>query len=258
MHSRVASDITIVCVIANIQVRHNNGLRDMSPERNTLRQIVFALIAVSTALLAGTKKPAVVQSQWVYLDHSGRLVYQSLKTGEKIIDFSYAGYMGGGVALPNSPVKKTVAPSGGDDSALIQAAIDEISNLPLADGVRGAVLLAAGSFHCKSTLKVTASGVDLRGSGSGENDTVIEMTGDPHLAFSIAGEGKSTPMGASIAVTDAYVPAGTMALNVRDTSGFKTGDGVQILHPVTPEWVQLMRMDTPVAMARSRPGCPTI
>ena len=216
----------------------------MSLERNTLRQIAFALIAVSAASLAGTKKPAVVESQWVYLDHSGKLVYQSLKTGEKIIDFSYAGYMGGGVALPNSPVKKTVVPSGDDDSALIQAAIDEISNLPLADGVRGAVLLAAGRFHCKSTLKITASGVVLRGSGSGETDTVIEMTGDPHLAFSIAGESTSTPIGDSIAVADAYVPAGTMALNVRDTSGFKTGDRVQILHPVMPEWVQRMGMDT--------------
>jgi hypothetical protein len=152
--------------------------------------------------------------------------------------------MGVGVALPNSPVKKTVAPSGGDDSALIQAAIDEVSNLPLADGVRGAVLLAAGRFHCKSTLKITASGVVLRGSGSGETDTVIEMTGDPHLAFSTTGESKSTPIGGSVAVADAYVLAGTMALNVRDTSGFKAGDRVQILHPVMPEWVQLMGMDT--------------
>lgn len=141
-------------------------------------------------------------------------------------------------------MKKTVAASGEDDSAAIQAAIDEISNLPLVDGARGAVLLMAGHFHCKATLKIAASGVVLRGSGSGENGTVIEMTGDPHLAFSIAGVSKSTPVGDSVAVTDAYVPAGTMTPSVSDVSGFKAGDRVQITHPVTPAWVRLMGMDT--------------
>jgi hypothetical protein len=217
-----------------------------------LRQIGFVLVgsavAVSASLTAWAKKPAkapaAAHSQWVYLDRSGKLAYQHLKTGEKILDFSYAGYMGGGVRLPSFAVKKTVAASGEDDSAAIQAAIDEVSNLPLVGGVRGAVLLTAGHFHSKATLKIAASGVVLRGSGSGENGTVIEMTGDPHLAFSIAGESKGTPAGDSVAVTDAYVPAGTMTLNVSDASGFKPGDRVQITHPVTPEWVRLMGMDT--------------
>ena len=216
----------------------------MSLKRSTLWQIAFVLVAVSTATATEAKAAAVAHSQWVYLDHSGKLVYRTLKTGEKIIDFSYAGYMGGGVRLPSFAVKKTVAPSGGDDSASMQAAIDEVSNLPLVDGARGAVLLTPGRFHLKSTLKITASGVVLRGSGSGENDTVIEMTGDPHLAFSIIGESKTTSVGDSVTVTDAYVPAGTMTLSVSDGSGFKVHDRVQIIHPVTPEWVRLMGMDT--------------
>jgi hypothetical protein len=35
-----------------------------------------------------------------------------------------------------------------------------------------------------------------------------------------------------------------MTLSVSDASGFKAGDRVQIIHPVTPEWVRLMGMDT--------------
>ncbi len=213
------------------------------PSLKAPRQTILVLLITASPLTTWAKDP-VAHSQWVHLDRSGKLVYQQLKTGDRILDFSYAGYMGGGVALPNLPVKKAVAPSGGDDSSTIQAAIDEVANLPLVNGARGAVQLTAGHFHCASTLKITASGVVLRGSGSGENDTVIEMAGDPHLAFSISGESKITPIGAPMAVADAYVPAGAMALNVHDASGLKTGDRIQIIRPLTPEWVRLMGMDT--------------
>src|ERR1700749_4365660 len=89
-----------------------------------LRQIVIVLVgtavAVPVSLTAWAQKPAkaptAAHSQWVYLDRSGKLTYQHLKTGEKILDFSYAGYMGGGVRLPSVVVKKTVAASGEDDS----------------------------------------------------------------------------------------------------------------------------------------------
>ena len=78
---------------------------------------------------------------WVNTDGpDGKLVYKTTKFGDRIMDFSHAGYMGGGVALPDVPVKKTIEPSGGeDDTALIQAAIDEVSALPLVDGSRGLV-----------------------------------------------------------------------------------------------------------------------
>lgn len=205
------------------------------------RRIVWMLVAASAA---SAQAPGAPSSQWVHLDRTGKLVYRHMERGDTILDFSYAGYMGGGVALPAFPVKATVAPSGADDSAAIQAAIDQVSNLPLSHGVRGAVLLKAGHFHLNATLKIAAGGVVLRGSGSGEDGTVIAMTGEPHLAFSVAGKSTITPVGAPVSVADAYVPAGAMALSVRDASGFKAGDRVQIVHPVTPQWVHLMGMDT--------------
>ncbi len=189
------------------------------------------------------KQPPVAHSQWVYPGRSGKLLYRHTKAGDRIIDFSYAGYMGGGVALPSFPVKKTVSPSGEDDSAAIQAAIDEVSALPLVDGVRGAVLLAPGHFHCGQTLAITASGVVLRGSGAGDAGTTIELTGAPHLAISVSGKSSIVPVGTPTPVADAYVPAGSMSLSVRDASGFSAGDTVQITRPVTPAWLHFMGMD---------------
>src|SRR4051812_14654233 len=56
------------------------------------------------------------QSEWVHLNYRGELAYKTLPTGDRIMDFSSAGYMGGGVSLPKAPVRVTVGPSGGDDT----------------------------------------------------------------------------------------------------------------------------------------------
>ena len=35
------------------------------------------------------------KSNWVYPDNNGKLVYKTTKRGDRIIDFSHAGYKGG-------------------------------------------------------------------------------------------------------------------------------------------------------------------
>src|SRR5215218_8590032 len=114
---------------------------------------------------ASTSKQGKGKSQWVYEGKDGKLAYKKTASGDKIMDFSHAGYMGGGVALPIVPVKVTVKPSGEkDDTKTIQAAIDEVAAMPLQNGFRGTVLLSAGTFTCSGTLTIAASGVVLRGS----------------------------------------------------------------------------------------------
>src|SRR5438876_4950921 len=102
-----------------------------------------------------------------------KLVYKTTPAGDRIMDFSFAGYMGGGVALPDVAVVKTIKPSGGeDDTETIQKAIDEVGAMPMKDGFRGAVVLSAGTFTCAQTITISASGVVLRGSGAdGANAT---------------------------------------------------------------------------------------
>src|SRR5690242_7662768 len=165
----------------------------------------FTLCAATTTLFAQT-------STWVYRGPDQRLQYRFDDQGNRIMDFSYAGYKGGGVALPHAPEKITLCPLAGDNTAQIQAAIDAVSQLPLREtGLRGAVLLLPGTYDIAGTLNITASGVVVRGSGSGPGGTILNMTDDPHLLFSISGAGSWQKVGDPAALTDPYVPSGAMS-----------------------------------------------
>jgi hypothetical protein len=159
------------------------------------------------------------------------------------MDFSHAGYMGGGVALPEVPVVENVKPSGADDTAAIQAAIDAVSKRPLANGFRGAVLLAAGKYRTTGTLTLSASGVVLRGSGPTPEGTEIDLTDKSHLFLRIAGGGSLQTSGPRASITDTYVPAGARSFTVASADGFKVGDAVVVGRPVTAAWIQLLGMD---------------
>ena len=128
-------------------------------------------------------------SEWVYPGPKGKLVYKTTPAGDRIMDFSHAGYMGGGVALPTVPVKRTVKPSGGeDDVAAIQAAIDEVSALPLVRGLpRGGAAGPRRVTAARGRCPIAASGVVLRGSGSepGKRRSTLKLTGRPHTAITV-------------------------------------------------------------------------
>ena len=166
--------------------------------------------AVAAAVLLGAAAlGAQGTSKWVYPDAQGRLQYAADACGNRIMDFSHAGYRGGGVRIPDVVVARTVKPAAGDNTAQIQAAIDDVSKrTPDADGCRGAVLLEQGTYDVAANLRIAASGVVLRGSGSGVNGTVLRVTGAPHRVFTVGGAGTWQPDGVRAAVTDAYVPAG--------------------------------------------------
>jgi hypothetical protein len=70
----------------------------------------LAFLAALAAAAGGWGAPAAPQatSQWVSPGPDGRLVYKALPAGDRIMDFSHAGYMGGGVALPTVAVRTTV------------------------------------------------------------------------------------------------------------------------------------------------------
>ncbi len=157
------------------------------------------------------------------------------------MDFSYAGY-GGGVAIPGVPAVITVSPLGGDDTTNIQNAIDAVSQMPLTNVFRGTVLLGKGIFYCSGTLTIKASGVVLRGYGTGVPGTMIRMTSAPHLCISIEGI-SSEENSEHIPITDKYVPSGATSFHVVDGSSFKPGDAIFIYRPATPAWVAFMGMD---------------
>lgn len=218
------------------------------------RSSLFARLAVAfeIAALAFALPVAAVAatSMWVHPGPDGKLQYRTTERGDRILDFSYAGYRGGGVPLPDVPVKATVKPSGGeDDTAAVQAAIDEVAALPLENGFRGAVLLSPGVFTCAKSLTLSVSGIVLRGSGSGEGGTTIRMTGSRHAAVVIGarrrrGAPRERSEEGDVAITSRYIPAGTFSFDVADATHFAVGDRIAIRRPTTAAWVHAMDMDT--------------
>ena len=221
-------------------------------------------VAKAQSLVAALSNGTELDEQWVALGRDGKLIYKQTPRGDRIMDFSHAGYMGGGVALPDVPVKVEVTPSGGDDTAAIQAAINKVSAMPFAGAQRGAVQLGRGTFRCRGTIKISQSGVVLKGAGSDPAGTTIELTGEPHRCIDVkAADGNEEVFEADAAavpvrIVDDYVPSGSCTLTLSDTSGLKAGDCILIRRPITAKWVAFMGMDTLVRDGKKqtwiRPG----
>ena len=199
---------------------------------------VFSLLVISHSLLAQ-------KSQWVHPGANGRLVYGRDQSGIMIPDYSFVGYHSGGVSLPAIPAEIKLSPSGADDTTAIQHAINTISARPLnSRGVRGAVQLGPGTFHCAATLVIATSGVVLRGAGDGADHdaTTISLTGEPHVGISIKGSFALSTTSPATNITDEYVPFGAHVVHVTDATHIHAGDLVQISKPVTPAWIKYMGM----------------
>ena len=132
-------------------------------------------MALAPAALAGAQVEDLAPTvSRVYPGSDGKLVYVPDEQGNTILDSSHAGYGGGGVAIPTVPVKETIWPVAGDNTDNVQAAIDKVSALPLdKNGFRGAVLLRAGYYKMATSVTIKASGVVLRGEGSGDTGTIL-------------------------------------------------------------------------------------
>ena len=203
------------------------------------RLTALAGIAATISVAARQSPPPVT------LDRDGRLHYVSDENGNRVPDFSFAGYRGGGVPLPQVVARVTVSPAEGDATARIQAAIDEVSALaPDAHGRRGAVQLQAGRFEVGGQLRIRASGVVLRGAGSHEGGTVIVATGPERRALiEIAGADRSRNLAEPVAVLDEQVPVGARRIRVAKISAFQAGQTVTIQRPSPAEWIQFVGMD---------------
>src|SRR6186713_2337058 len=94
----------------------------------------------------------------VFPGTDGKLVYVADSLGNKIPDFSNAGYNGGGTPIPYVPIKVTVWPLPGNNADNVQAAIDRVSAMQQdASGFRGAVLLKMGTYLLEKPVYIKAS-----------------------------------------------------------------------------------------------------
>jgi hypothetical protein len=155
------------------------------------------------------------------------------------IDFSYAGY-GGGTALPIVPVVLRVRPSGGDDTALLQGALDRVAGMPMqSGGFHGALLLAPGRYRVKGKLVLRASGVVLRGTGTAT--TVIVADGNSRRSLIEVGANAEPALDAAHTVAE-DVPTGGRALVLDSVEGLSVGDHVVVRRPSTDAWISAIGM----------------
>ncbi len=185
------------------------------------------------------------QAQWVHPGPNGTLVYYLDNMSNRIPDFSFAGYMGGGVSLPSVPVKQTITPIGGDNTANVQNAINAVSALsPDANGFRGVVLLKAGTYTIAGTLSISAGGVVLRGEGNDTNTgTILLVTGLARNVITVGGTGSWSKTGSTYTITNNYVPLGATNFGVNDASTFAVGNSIVVQRPQTLPWVSALGMD---------------
>lgn len=190
---------------------------------------------------------------------AGKLIYTADDQGNTIPDFSHAGYGGGGVPIPDVPVKETVWPVAGDNASNVQAAIDRVSALaPDQNGFRGTVLLRMGYYKMATPITIPASGVVLRGEGMGDTGTILVGTGNPRANEPAGrGFGRSLPTLVKIAgaagsvpkeeskqlVTADYVPVGTRSIPVASARGFRAGDKVIVRRIGNQDWINTMGMN---------------
>lgn len=164
------------------------------------------------------------------------------------MDYSYCGYHRSEMPIPSAKVVVYVQPSGNDDAAQLQAAIDYVSQQK-ADkltGLRGAVLLDEGTYSLSEPLRIRTTGVVLR--GSGREKTILRKTGYDRGAL-IYIEGTH-----EVVVKDTFdvndTKAGSITLNIqRSTLNDNTPivnnvqrstfsvQRIMIWRPSTQEWI---------------------
>ncbi|MFI6497455.1 right-handed parallel beta-helix repeat-containing protein [Nonomuraea typhae] len=202
------------------------------------------------AVAATGPRPAQAGTLWqsslVRYDRRGRLTYTADAEGNRIPDFSHAGYRNGERPLPYVRTVKVIRPVEGDNTAHIQAALDEVAALPRER--RGAVLLLPGLYPVAGTVYVRADGLVLRGTGDGDDPasaTIIRATGNTPADRNVivvggaAGGGwKGEVPGTRTEITTDVVQAGAREFQVARPGALRPGDNIVIVHPCTEEWLK--------------------
>ena len=252
-------------LVSSINVTGGSGLRlfqiynlSTHPQPDALMDAILnPPIAHAQAQL-----PEVVNAQIVYPREDGTLGYSTFLTaninyevldGNRMPDFSRVGFMAGDEQIPfiTSYIYR-IYPSGGDDTALIQAAINHVgSQPPDANGFRGVVELAPGTFIISGSRGVllNRSGVVLRGSGQGQDGTILlhrhRNTGwgrAATVALTIGAGSSSMVTGARTPVLDRFYPMGNWYVEVADASAFGIDDRIFVSRAATQAWTNFMRV----------------
>ena len=103
------------------------------------------------------------------------------------MDYSACGYHASEIAIPDVRNAVFVGSNGADCYETLQRAINYVSALkPDKNGPRGAVLLGEGTFRISKPLRISTSGVVIRGAGR-DKTTIIKQGYDRGALLYIEG-----------------------------------------------------------------------
>ena len=165
--------------------------------------------------------------------------------GNRIPDYSYCGYQVSEQQIPFVETAVLIPYTSEDITADLQKAIDYVASLPLGkDGFRGAIQFEAGTYHLDGRFRIETSGIVFRGTGFGEQGTVLEISGtDRETLFRVKG-GEPSEINSEIKITDNYVPVNAMSFSLEDASSLEIGDQIFVnTRPATNEWIRLLGMN---------------
>lgn len=153
------------------------------------------------------------------------------------MDYSTCGYHASERAIPDVKNAVFVNSNNGDCYETLQRAINYVSSLkPDKNGHRGAVLLGEGTFNISKALRISTSGVVIRGAGRGKT-TIIKQGPDRGALLYIEG-GVSMTGGDTIAVAGGKTAAGATTLALASADKVEKGSRIRIVRPSTKEWIE--------------------
>ena len=199
-------------------------------------------------LYIAPKQVAPVDAKLVTPDGDKLLYSEYNELGDKIGDFSYAGFYMGEYELPDSkkiPVALELSPTGTeDDTNMLQEAIDKVYNEAPDDSLK-IIKLKSGTYYINKGGIALKSGIVLSGEGQGPTGTILYAK-DPvqYVPVKISGSAPAKT-GDSINITDDYIKAGTKTINVSasDATKLKVGDLITICTPSTDALSKAIGMD---------------
>ena len=204
-----------------------------------MTHLTRSILGLITAAASITLNAALVS-----LDSDGRLRFTAEENGNVIPDFSHCGFMAGELPIPEASVVATLMPQlSGDDGSRIQSAIDEVSHRrPNAAGLRGAILLRAGTYRVGNSLRISVDGVVLRGEGK---RTRIIATGNRERTLIVIDSPRRNK-GYTIAkreIADEIVPLGARLFRLESANGIRPGNRILVERRGNANWIKAIGMD---------------
>lgn len=158
------------------------------------------------------------------------------------MDYSTCGYHASECRIPNVKNVVFVKAEDGDNSYRLQRAIEYVSQLkPDKNGHRGAILLSRGTFNIDKPLRISTSGIVIRGAGR-DMTQIVKRGVDRGALIYIEGE-KGATGGDTLSLSGTKITAGATALYMNTANAINAGERILIVRPSTKEWIESLNCD---------------